>query len=522
MKRNKDIELLSAYVDGELSQPEKKYIEEKIKSSLELQKELSDLKKLKELTSTSVDRISESPFFETRLFANLNSKKSSKINLKKWIPITSLTIITLALMVVLKFNPNLIDDLIKQQKTNLAGFYKENLQPLLYAADLTNEDIFNFAVYQELPLDNTNNQVLKLGNDVKGKEFFEIKKANTIANRNNLQKFVAALDFDPEESKKIDSIIGSYSDQISSLVLVNNKNAVAINPKIWNTRKLILADILAFAKNHASSNLNKIIPEQAIQFDNHSIAKWVNEAKSLKDDQYIFCTSDSIFKEDFVFDMTEFKKNMKEMTKEIAELNNQKSALREYHFKIDSTVNKQKKNSNWEKQFEVFVDTNLIKVSVQNVAMDFPEINFPNFDSIANIIHEATQNIRTVRPPSPPMTVGTKEYNYEFNTVAPKKKYGTDVNLDSLMHVKNLKNDKNRIEQNERMKKDSSKNDVQFFNNDSLILLQNRELKKEMDKLRKELQKFREDFTNPNESDSGQSKKKKQNINPEGIDGIEI
>jgi len=85
-----------------------------------------------------------------------------------------------------------------------------------------------------------------------------------------------------------------------------------------------------------------------------------------------------------------------------------------------------------------------------------------------------------------------------------------------------LKNDKNRIEQNERMKKDSSENDVQFFNNDSLILLQNRELKKEMDKLRQELQKFREDFTIPNESDSGQSKKKKQNINPEGIDGIEI
>ena len=62
-KNNTDIELLSAYVDGELSTAEKKYIEEKIKSSLELQKELLDLKKLKELTSTSVDRISESPFF---------------------------------------------------------------------------------------------------------------------------------------------------------------------------------------------------------------------------------------------------------------------------------------------------------------------------------------------------------------------------------------------------------------------------------------------------------------------------
>ena len=71
MKRNKDIELLSAYVDGELSQPEKKYIEEKIKSSLELQKELSDLKKLKELAAGSFDRISDFPYFETSLFTNL-------------------------------------------------------------------------------------------------------------------------------------------------------------------------------------------------------------------------------------------------------------------------------------------------------------------------------------------------------------------------------------------------------------------------------------------------------------------
>ena len=182
----------------------------------------------------------------------MNEESKSKINLKKWIPISSLTIVTLALMAVLKFNPNLLDNIIKEQESNLVGFYKENLQPLLYAANLTNEDIFNFAVYQELPLDNTNNQILKLGYDPKGKEYFEIKKANEIKEPDNLRKFVAALEFDEDEIKKVDSIIGSYSNQISSLVLVNDQNAVAINPKIWNTRKLILADILAFAEKHAS------------------------------------------------------------------------------------------------------------------------------------------------------------------------------------------------------------------------------------------------------------------------------
>jgi hypothetical protein len=160
---NKDKELLSAYIDGELSQEEKKYIEEKIKSSLQLQKDLSDLKKLKNLTSNSMAILSDSPFFETRLMATLNQNSSKKFRLKKWVPAITLSVFTIGLMILLKFNPDFINNFFEKQKSNLAGFYKENLQPLLYAANLTNEDIFNFAMYQQLPLDSNKQQILKLG-----------------------------------------------------------------------------------------------------------------------------------------------------------------------------------------------------------------------------------------------------------------------------------------------------------------------------------------------------------------------
>jgi hypothetical protein len=193
---------------------------------------------------------------------------------------------------------------------------------------------------------------------------------------------------------------------------------------------------------------------------------------------------------------------MEKMTKDMAELSEQEAVLREYHFKIDSSINKQKKNSGWTNQFEVFVDSNLIKVSVQSIAIDIPEIDLPNFDSIAIIIHEATQNVRSVRPPAPPMTVGNKGYNYEYNTVTPKRKGRTDVNLDSLMQINNMQNDKNRVKQKERMKSNSKENDAQFYYNDSLILLQNNELKKEMDNLRKELKRFRENFQDPQQKNN--------------------
>lgn len=392
-KNYTDKELLSAYIDGELSSNEKKTIEEKIKSSLELQKELSDLKKIKELTSNSIDRISESPFFETRLFANLNTQTSNKFSLKKWIPIGSLTLVTLALMAVLKFNPNLISNLIEEQKSNLAGFYKENLQPLLYAADLTNEDIFNFAVYQELPLDSANQQILKLGFDPAGTEYFEIKNVSNTSHASNLKSFVAALDLNEAEVEMIDSIIGSYSDQLSSLVLVNDKNSVAINPNIWNTRKVILADILAFAKRYAGQNYSKILPTEVAELDNKIIMKWVSDAKSVKADQYIFFTPDSIFEDDFVFDIQEFKTQMENVKEELAELNEQGAELKEFRINFDSAYGNHKRNNDKSKRYAISIDKDQIKVNVQKIAVNIPEIDFPDFDSIAIIINEATKNI---------------------------------------------------------------------------------------------------------------------------------
>jgi hypothetical protein len=521
-KFNTDKELLSAYVDGELSQNEKKLIEEKIKSSLELQKELSELKRLKELTSGSFNRITESPFFETRLFANLNSESSQKINLKKWLPISALTLVTLALMAILKFNPNLIDNIIEQQKSNLAGFYKENLKPLLYAANLTNEDIFNFALYQELPLDSANQQVLKLGYDPAGTEYFEIKNASDFDQVNNLKKFATALDLNDEEIEMIDSIIGSYSKEISGLVLVNDKNSVAINPNIWNTRKIILADILSFAQKHASENYSQIVPDQIAKFDSRTIGKWVSEAKNLKDDQYIFCTSDSIFRDTFQFDVDKFSKNMESMAKDIAELHKQKAIVKEYKFKIDSSFIKNKKSSDKSNKFAVIIDKDFIKVNVQSFGIDIPEIDWPDFDSIAIVINEATKNLNIVRPPAPPVTVGNNSYNFNYNTVKPKRNKNSDVNLDSLMHQKNIEVDIKRSEQKKRVKEQSTENGSGNYFSDSLIILQNQDLKNEMDKLRKELEQFRKDLTLPQKDDSLQSKKSIQKNKTRGVRIIEI
>lgn len=514
-----DKELLSAYLDRELSQIEKKYLEEKIKTSLELQKELSDIKKLKDLTSSSIEKISDSLFFETRVLASLDQNPSSKLKLSKWIPAAALLILTIGLMILLKFNPNLINHLIEEQKSNLAGFYKENLQPLLYAANLTNEDIFNFAVYQQLPLDSTNQQILKLGSDPQGAEYFEIKKidnADKVQPVGNLKKFVTALGLGDLETRQIDSIIGSYSEQLSSLVLVNDQKAVAINPNIWNTRKAILADILSFAQKHASENLNKIVSVDVANFDVNSVAKWVNEAKNIKDDQYIFFTPDSIFKENFEFDMADFKKNMKLMEENLRNVSHKTKNVQNFTFYMDTTFNDRKRSSSLSHQFKVFTDSNFVKVTVQN--FDIPDINIqdiemPDFDSIAIIINEATKNVTSVRPPSPPMPFNNKSFKFEYKIGNPKKGKKIEFNLDSLMNLKKIDIDSlnNSINQN-----------YYNFLNDSLMIFQNNALKKEMDNLRKELKRFRQQIKNYENKDDENNQNNLREIKNNGAEVIQI
>jgi anti-sigma factor RsiW len=164
-KINTKYEILSAYLDGELSPGEAKKLEERIKFSKELQDKLNELRKIKQLTASSFEKLPEAPYFETRLAAGLHSKSLFYERFRRWIPAISFTALAILLMVFLKFHPGALDRLVEQQKVNLAGFYQENLRPLFFASDLSNEDVFNFAFSKQLPLDKSNGQYLKLGYD---------------------------------------------------------------------------------------------------------------------------------------------------------------------------------------------------------------------------------------------------------------------------------------------------------------------------------------------------------------------
>ncbi len=496
-KYNSKYEILSAYIDGELSAGEAKKLEEEIRVSKQLQDKLAELKKIKQLTVSSVKRLPEAPYFETRLAANLNHKGFLFEKYRKWVPALSFTALAIILMVFLKFNPGVIDKLVEQQKTNIAGFYQENLRPLFFASDLSNEDIFNFAFSKQLPIDKSNGQYLKLGFDSGGKEFFEIKTADMRTPENNLDKFITALKLNSKQKQQVDSILESYAEDLQTQVLVNDKNTVAINPNLWNYNKAIVADIISFAHDANKDEFNKIVPSGYFTYDNPDVRTIVNKVKDNKDDQYIFFTPDTIFTEPYQFDKKKFKEDMirakEEIERGLLETNRSVQNLK-ISIRLDSTLIKLKSDPSLNKNFQVYIDSNICRVHIPKI--DFPDIHLPDLDSISSQLEEVMKNIPPIIIDMPDGKHGKGySFQYEFKDSASSPVRVKIPNIDSILKNMGmihgdtlLYNGKDSF-----LFPDSLSSLFRMFD-DSLLIFDKDEFKQEMKQLQKEMEKMKEEM----------------------------
>jgi len=506
-KADKDFELLSVYIDGELSPNEVEQLKEKIKSSLELQKKLEDLQQIKKLTSSSFKTLPESPYFETRLFARIESQKVWYKRVFRWSPAIGLGAITIILMVMLKFNPDVINNLINQQKSNVAGFYKENLQPLLFTADLNNEDIFNFAMYKQLPLDTKDKQYIHLGYDDAGKEFVEIKNLDIVREENNYEKFLLALELNENQIKQMDSIINLYAVELETQILVNTNNTVAINSNLWNYQRAIQSDLLTFAENFNEDKFRKFVPATVSFSKNPVVVNVVREIRTAHNKNYIILTPDSIFSENIEFDPEEYESFMRDFKTELSgqdaalngkaiELKVQVGRLNTINIhRFDSSWKKLKYDYSWNKNFKISFDSNLCRVEISNFNM--PVIKILNFDSLFSAFDSVANNFKFYSQFIPRIEHLDDMIKFHFDGDSSQSfefKYHVQFDTDSLLEthrelLDSLKyfNWNNFYNFNDSLAFNSMPEFDKFFNfNES-----NGELRVEMEELKKELQQFR-------------------------------
>lgn len=495
MKKNLQIlELLSAYLDDELNAKDKSEVERLLSSSLEMRKELDDLKRIKQLGSR-INRIPDSPFFETRLMAEIESRKKNSSGIKRWIPAASLVALTIALMIVLKLDPDLIDKIWEDQKVAIAGFYKENLQPVLLAANLSNEDIFNFAFNNELPLDDSRQKYLLLGYDDSGKEFFEIRSSDQKIKRQSYDEFVTAMNLDEKQKQTVDSIIGSYSKALEAQVLVNENNTIAINPNLWNLRKAIFADLLVASEKLNKAKFERIVPEGISNNEKVELVKALEKLKNISSDQYIFVTPDSVFADSYTFNSVQYEKEMREFEKQVRD-HEEKIKQFTLNIKFDSTfIHSAQMND--AQNFKVMLDSNICRVDIPSI--EIPEAPFPEIAAIEPLIEQATNNIHFYAYKIPKIEKSKSGLKIEYfndDSVYSYVVNDNSLNFDSLnrvnegMDLYNLSNKFNQVKPSD----DTMLIKYQFNRNYYHKYSSDDEFKKEMEKLQNELKQLSEEL----------------------------
>ncbi len=238
-------ENLSAYFDDELNAAEKSAIEENITRSATMRETLNDYKNIREQAG-SIPLLSEDVFFEARLFEKLKSKaqrKSFWAGLRN--PAVAFPAICIALIAVFYFTTGTLKTVVNES-SNLASTAK-NLKPLIFAANLTKEDMFDFAFNKMIPVNKEEKQFLQFGTDKQGQGVIEVKYMDAGTGKLSYKHFIKSLNLTMDQTKQMDDILNKYSEKISEVVLVNDRNVVAVNSMIWNYQNQIRKELIKYA-----------------------------------------------------------------------------------------------------------------------------------------------------------------------------------------------------------------------------------------------------------------------------------
>ncbi len=500
---NKDYELLSAYLDEEISAEQIQIIESKLAASAELRRKLEELKELKKLTNSSFKSVPESPYFETVLNQKIEENKKSRHNFRIFAPAYGLGILTIIIILLLKFDPKIMNNAFENRNTNLAGLYGSNLKPLLFAADLSNEDIFNFAFYKQLPLDNSNKQYLQLGTDESGEEYFEIKKNTSERRKNNLKKFALALGLNNLQKSQVDSIIKSYAEELQGQILVNDKNTLAVSQNLFDYNRALAAELLTFAAKANKSKLGKIMPAGLSFVNNKKTMVVLKEIKTNSNNsthQFVFINEDTIFTQPYTVDKEKLKKEItifKERNK------NNANVFKNYsvNIKLDSNFAKVSTYKYFSDSLVVSSDSNSFIVKVPKIQVPTINIKVPKIDSLVIELDKARENFKEFSysfPKNFPKFKGKFNFNFTDST-KDIESFFKQIEIDSIIknNFKMLDSLNLNYRYNYKINGDSLKyllknmpkmfKKYRWFDRDEEL----KKLKKEMKELKKELKEMK-------------------------------
>lgn len=237
--------------------------------------------------------------------------KSQFLKFRKWIPGITLGLLTIFLMIFFKTQQGSLTTFIDQGKEEIVKFYTENLYPLIHETTITNEDVFNFALYRNLPVNKDRKRILQIDADESGKEYIEIIPANLMTETKNYEKFISLMDLSSSEIDSLNRLLDSYRYPIYSSVLFKDEKTLAVNPNIINLHRVLFADLTRFAQSVDKNKAQKIIPVNYVFTENPDIDALIHEVKNPGQSEFVFYSPDTVFNLECDFNKEELYSNIK-------------------------------------------------------------------------------------------------------------------------------------------------------------------------------------------------------------------
>ncbi|NOX66197.1 MAG: hypothetical protein GXO85_10520 [Chlorobi bacterium] len=291
-------------------------------------------------------------------FDSNNNENTSGI--KKYLPIGGLIILTISLMIYFG-----IDQFSRSSETNqnnlLSDLYSRTLKPIFVNEKLTKEDVLNFALYNNLPIDKKENKILEVKNDSSGNEVIEVRKTEIKGNTDNYSKFVDKMELNGKQKNELDSLLEEFKQNITNTIFSDDHKTLAVDTRIGLLHQVLRTEISDFiSRVKAKENVASIFTESTLENFNKVIENERN--KSVRN--YIFFTPDTVIHSDaeFVRGKSSQPVNKEEpsvflpVLKVIPESDKNESIAKEengFSFKIDSNVVKVILTENFLKDLDI-------------------------------------------------------------------------------------------------------------------------------------------------------------------------
>lgn len=209
---------------------------------------------------------------------------------KQLLLLSALILLTLALMIFFKYNSSKMTSLIKSGQDNLLAFYANSLKPIFEPSEITNKDVFNFAISGTLPLDSAKTKILKLDNPDNGEIVYTIEdlKAKPL-NEDYYDSFITSQKLNEKEIAGLDSLLNNYKSDLFISVMKGDSNSYAINKSMKEVLASLRLDLQKFDFN---KNAGKFNPTVAVKLD--SVKNLLRTQIAAEKNKYLLVTPDTL------------------------------------------------------------------------------------------------------------------------------------------------------------------------------------------------------------------------------------